>query len=253
MKKIHLTFDDGPHPYNTPRILDTLKKYKIKATFFVLGERVKANGGLLKRMVAEGHRVGNHTFSHKQLTALADRDVIHEITATEQAILQYVKSDFILRPPYGSRNSRVNKIAESLGYHTVLWDVDSEDWKRKPDGWIEYGVNQINRRRESLVLMHDIHSTTAAGLSAFIEKIRSAGGNFCGLESVTDIPVSGGAEGEVHEPGARYHRVVAGETLSSISLKYYQTTSRWSVIYEANCQQIDNPDVIHVGLRLIIP
>lgn len=253
MEKIHLTFDDGPHQNNTPRILDTLENYKIKATFFVLGERVKAKGELLKRMTAEGHRVGNHTFNHKNLTTLADRDVINEITSTERAISQHMNPDFILRPPYGSRNSRINKIIESLGYTIVFWDVDSEDWKRKPDGWIDYGVNQINRRKESLVLMHDIHSTTAAGLSTFIEKIRNAGGTFCDLESVINIPAPGGSNGEGHVPGRRYHRVVAGETLSSISLKYYKTTSRWRAIYEANDSQIDNPDVIHAGLRLIIP
>ncbi|WP_373569573.1 polysaccharide deacetylase family protein [Enterobacter bugandensis] len=112
MRKVHLTFDDGSHHHNTPHILDTLGKYKIKATFFVLGERVKTNGHLLKRIAANGHRVGNHTFSHKQLTTLADLDVINEITSTERAISQYMKPDFILRPPYGSRDSRVNKIVE---------------------------------------------------------------------------------------------------------------------------------------------
>ncbi|WMU75297.1 LysM peptidoglycan-binding domain-containing protein (plasmid) [Enterobacter bugandensis] len=108
-------------------------------------------------------------------------------------------------------------------------------------------------RKKSLVLMHDIHFTTPAGLSIFIEKIKNAGGSFCDLESVVNLPVSGGSSGEGHDPGIRYHRVVAGETLSWISLKYYKTTSRWRIIYEANRSQLDNPDVIHAGLRLIIP
>lgn len=187
MKNIHLTFDDGPHPINTPSVLDTLKEYKIKATFFVLGERVKANKAsreLLLRMVEEGHRVGNHSYSHKQLTTLADQGVINEIELAERAIADYIEPDLIMRPPYGSRNSRVDKLIKSINYKIVLWNVDTEDWKKKPTEWIDYGVGQIKARNKSLVLMHDIHATTARGLPAFIDKIIEAGGSFSDLESV---------------------------------------------------------------------
>jgi len=185
MKKVHLTFDDGPHATNTLLILSTLQKHNIKATFFVLGERVKKGGEIVKKIVSEGHRIGNHSFSHQQFTTLSERQIIKEIKDTEALISQYVTVDNIIRPPYGARNEKVNNVIKSLGYQTVMWSADTEDWKRKPDGWISYGLAQISRQEKNLVLMHDIHATTAAGLPQFIEKIKMLDGEFVDLESIS--------------------------------------------------------------------
>ncbi|MFC0139464.1 polysaccharide deacetylase family protein [Erwinia mallotivora] len=114
MKRIHLSFDDGPHPVNTLQILETLKEYNIKATFFVLGERVKNYGSIVEEIIAEGHRVGNHTYDHKDLTTLSEQEITDEIRTTEKLIAQHAPVDHIIRPPYGSRNTKVNNGACNL-------------------------------------------------------------------------------------------------------------------------------------------
>ncbi|MCX8956484.1 polysaccharide deacetylase family protein [Erwinia psidii] len=257
MKKIHLSFDDGPHSSNTPLVLDILKAHQIKSTFFVLGERVKAHGKIISRIVTEGHRVGNHTYSHKQLTTLSDREIKDEIISTEKLISQYAPTDYIIRPPYGARNTRVNNLIASLNYHSVLWSVDTEDWKRKPDTWINYGIEQIKKRELSLVLMHDIHATTAAGLQRFIEQVKMTGAEFADLEYITGFPppdttINPLPSAEPPAPTLRYHVVKTGETLSSIAKKYYGTTHQWRKIYQANMATISNPNVITAGMRLLI-
>ena len=258
MKKVHLTFDDGPHAINTPLILDTLQKYNIKATFFVLGERVEQGGEIIKQMISEGHRVGNHSYSHRQLTTLSEQQIIKEIKDTEAVISQYIIADRIIRPPYGARNEQVNQVITSLGYHTVMWSVDTEDWKRKPGGWIPYGLEQISRQEKNLVLMHDIHSTTAAGLPRFIEKIKALPAEFVDLETLTGFPPphshrDSDAVGRQPAPAGHYHTVVAGDTLSSIARQYYGAAGRWGEIYEANRGRIGNPDVLIPGQRIVIP
>ncbi len=188
-KKIHLTFDDGPHPINTPKVLDILSTHGITATFFVLGERIAAYGSIAARAVAEGHRVGNHSFDHEQLSSLSEAQIYAEIKKTEAALSKYIPIDRIVRPPYGARNAKVDKVLESLDYRTVMWTVDTEDWKRIPDAWVEYGLQQIQSRETSLVLMHDIHKTTVDHLDAFIKGILALGNvEFVNLQAVTDIP-----------------------------------------------------------------
>ncbi len=188
-KKIHLTFDDGPHPSNTPKVLDILSLHGITATFFVLGERLAAAGNLTARAVAEGHRVGNHSFDHERLSALSEAQIYAEIKNTEVALSKYIPIDRIMRPPYGAHNATVDKVLQSLGYRTVMWSVDTEDWKRKPDAWVEYGLQQIRRRETSIVLMHDIHKTTVDHLDTFIKGILALGDvEFVNLQAVTNIP-----------------------------------------------------------------
>ncbi len=258
MKAVHLTFDDGPHTNNTTSILDLLKERQIKATFFVLGERIKSSMGVLERMISEGHRVGNHTYSHRNLTTLNESDVIREIKKTEELISRCAPLDLIIRPPYGARNEIVNNIISSLGYSTVMWNVDTEDWKRKPDGWISHGVDQIKMRKKSLVLMHDIHSTTASGLSAFIDQVNIIGAEFVDLECVMGISPPGNKTPDAapeSEPVKTplFHTVAPGESLSSISRRYYGSDNMWRLIYKSNLNVITNPNVIRPGMRLLIP
>jgi peptidoglycan/xylan/chitin deacetylase (PgdA/CDA1 family) len=257
MKKVHLTFDDGPHSTNTIAILNTLRERHIKATFFVLGERIKNNGKIIERMIFEGHRVGNHTYNHLNLTTLNEKDIVKQIKETEKLISAHAPVEPVIRPPYGARNGRVDNIIKSLGYSTVLWNVDTEDWKRKPDGWISHGINQIKAREKSLVLMHDIHSTTASGLSAFIDQINITGAGFVDLGDVTSLSHAG------QEPSTQpenvpvnkplYHTVAPGESLSSLSRRYYGSADKWRIIYESNLSVIANPDVIRPGMHLLIP
>jgi peptidoglycan/xylan/chitin deacetylase (PgdA/CDA1 family) len=106
---------------------------------------------------------------------LEKEEIIKEIKKTEEVLLDYQETDPIIRPPYGSHDALVDGTVAELGYRQVLWNVDTEDWKRKPDGWVRYGLEQISRRRDCIILMHDIHATTIVHLDHFIRKIRDMG------------------------------------------------------------------------------
>jgi peptidoglycan/xylan/chitin deacetylase (PgdA/CDA1 family) len=175
-REVLVTFDDGPHTRFTPRLLDLLKEHRIKGVFFVLGQRVAVAGGkdIVRRAWEEGHRIGNHTYTHPDLRKLSEAQVRDELLRTERLIAPYLGDHKLFRPPYGAHNPTVDKVVRELGYHMVLWSVDSEDWRaeRKPSGWIDVSTKQIRLRGHSVFLCHDIHQTTVANFSAFIEQVK---------------------------------------------------------------------------------
>ena len=129
-KVIALTFDDVPDPRFTPQLLDILKMYHVKATFFVVGSRAEKHPGLVKRMIREGHAVGNHSYNHPQFVKLTMNDFRAQIIQTEniiQTLAGYKPK--LIRPPYGDINEQQLKWAKYHGYKLVNWNVDSLDWK----------------------------------------------------------------------------------------------------------------------------
>lgn len=170
-----MTFDDGPHPTLTPKLLDCLKDHNAKGVFFVLGERVAAKGGkdIVRRAFDEGHRIGNHTYSHPVLTKISAEKVRDEIKRTEDLIAEFLTDHKLFRPPYGAHNATVDNVVREMGYHMLLWQVDSEDWKKKPDKWIAPSVASIRDRGNSTFWCHDIHSTTVNNFPAFLKSVSS--------------------------------------------------------------------------------
>ena len=128
--KIALTFDDGPHPRYTERILDILAKYGIKATFFMVGENVKNYPETAKRVASEGHEIGNHTYTHPHINSMKAEDLCGEIVKCEQAIREVtgVSSVNLFRPPEGVIDSAVKAISSEKGYSLILWRIDTRDW-----------------------------------------------------------------------------------------------------------------------------
>jgi peptidoglycan/xylan/chitin deacetylase (PgdA/CDA1 family) len=176
-KKVWLTFDDGPHPECTEKVLDVLKAYRIGATFFVLGASVERWGtAILERMGAEGHSIGNHAYSHTDLTTRTESEVRNEIRRTETLIGHLPNTERVFRPPYGASNSTVDRVARELNYRKVLWNVDTRDWDSayQPNQWVERALSRVLRRKRSVVIAHDIHKTTADHLADLIEQIGHA-------------------------------------------------------------------------------
>ena len=174
-KVIALTFDDGPNATTTPQALDILAKYKIKATFFVQGKNIAGNEAILKRMQAEGHEVGNHSWNHPVLTQLSLEDAKKQITDTEDAIKSVLgKSSKLMRPPYGAIS---DDIRNSLDLSFIMWDVDSLDWKSKNEAAI---LTEVQRQTTdgSIILMHDIHQTSVNALPKVIEYLQGQGYSF---------------------------------------------------------------------------
>lgn len=151
-KILYLTFDDGPHPQATPFVLDQLKKYNAKATFFCLGKNVKEDFEVYKQMIVEGHRPGNHTYSHLNGWTTKNNKYIEDITAAAKVI-----DSKLFRPPYGRITSfQIKTIAEgNLGLRTVMWDVLSGDFDTSISAEKCY-LNVINNAKQgAIIVFHD--------------------------------------------------------------------------------------------------
>ena len=169
---VALTFDDGPHKSTTIPILDTLKEYNGVGTFFILGNRVKNNESLLKRMVLEENEIGNHSFSHKQLTTISSSEVKSEIDKTQNAVLEAIGSKpTVMRPTYGSYNS---KLKSQIDMPMILWSIDTLDWKSKDANLISTHVLD-NVQDGDIILMHDIYSSTAEAVAILVPELISRG------------------------------------------------------------------------------
>ena len=174
-KVVALTFDDGPNPATTKQALDTLSKYGIKATFFVLGKNISGNEDLLKRMKKDGHVIGNHSWSHPVLSKLSLDEAKKQITDTEDALTKVLGSSTkLMRPPYGAIT---DDIRNSLDLSFIMWDVDSLDWKSKNETSI---LTEVQRqvRSGSIVLLHDIHGETVNALPKIIDYLKEQGYSF---------------------------------------------------------------------------
>ncbi len=173
--RLVLTFDDGPSPQHTPRILDALAEYNVPAVFFVVGERLKAPGALeiVRRAAREGHLIGNHTFSHANLAEASPQEIRSQILRTHDLISEFEPRRKLFRPPYGACNDTVRAIAKELGYRTVLWNASSEDWRveNSSSAWIDIALEQISAQHIAICLCHD-QPHTAEYLPRFIERLR---------------------------------------------------------------------------------
>ncbi|MDG0993817.1 MAG: polysaccharide deacetylase family protein [Akkermansiaceae bacterium] len=179
MPYIAMTYDDGPHPRNTPRLLDMLRERNIKATFYVVGRNVNMYPDIVRRIVAEGHEIGNHTWTHRNLTTLSDTSVRWEMDKTRDAIVAAcgVKPR-TMRPPYGALRQRQRAwIYREYGYPTILWNVDPEDWRR-PGLSVVAGRIINNTRSGSIVLAHDLHKSTVDAMPASLDGLLRRGFKF---------------------------------------------------------------------------
>lgn len=177
--KIALTFDDGPHPKKTDRFLDLLEEHHIRATFFVVGENVLYYPSPLKRAVALGHEIGNHTYHHVLLSSVSEKQAIEEIRMTEEILMKTAGCQpTVLRPPEGAYSQSALKTAENAGYRVVLWTVDTRDWENIPAQTI---VNTVEKQVKggSILLFHDYTGkNTLEALRILIPKLKEAGYEF---------------------------------------------------------------------------
>lgn len=167
---IALTFDDGAAK-STITILDLLEEYGGRATFFVVGNRVKGNADILKRAASLNCEIANHTWSHKQLTTLSEQQIRDELTKTSDAIKEYVGVDCVLlRPPYGSVNKNVKEVAISLNMPIALWCVDTLDWKTK-NAQSTYDTIMKEAKDGDIILCHDLQPSTAEAMKKAIPEL----------------------------------------------------------------------------------
>ena len=186
---IAITFDDGPHPQNTPRLLDMLKERGIKATFFLIGKSAATWPDVVKRIVAEGHEVANHTWDHQQLTHLKESRVIEELQSTHDAIVKGCGTAPIMyRPPYGAASIGQKKmIHDHFQYPTILWDVDPEDWKAPRSAAKVHDEVLKQTRPGSIILCHDIHPTTVDAMPSTLDDLIAKGYQFVTVTQLINL------------------------------------------------------------------
>ncbi len=176
---VALTFDDGPHATLTPRLLDILKAANVRATFFVIGMNVEQNPDVLRRALAEGHEIGNHSWSHPNLATMPEEGFRAQVQDTHEMIVETVgRAPQYLRPPYGNITpAQEAAVASGYGYRTILWSVDPKDWGVPPRAVLIRRV--VSRARPGgIILLHDIHPSTVGAVPAIIVGLRQRGFRF---------------------------------------------------------------------------
>ncbi len=181
--KIALTFDDGPSDMEggTDYLLDGLKEREVVATFFVLGSRAEANPLIMTRLHEEGHLIGNHTYSHVDLSAVSEEVIVEELTKTNEIIesITFEKVEFV-RPPYGSWNE---EDLELFGMIPVLWTVDSLDWTTS--NVEEIVKNVVTEVEENdIILMHDCYQSSAEAAFQIIDILKAEGYEFVTVDEL---------------------------------------------------------------------
>jgi peptidoglycan/xylan/chitin deacetylase (PgdA/CDA1 family) len=176
---IAMTFDDGPHPLLTPRLLDMLKARGIKATFFLIGQNAAEYPDIVRRIAAEGHEIGNHTWNHPQLTKLSPAALREEIDRTSSTIAEIIgKPLLVMRPPYGATSSYINHwMNREFGMKVILWSVDPLDWKYRNSARVERQILAA-AQPGAIILSHDIHATTVAAMPNVFDSLLAKGYRF---------------------------------------------------------------------------
>lgn len=155
-KILYLTFDDGPIPEVTPFVLDLLKEYKAKATFFCIGENIKKHPEIFQKIINDGHSIGNHTMNHLKAWKSTDEEYINNTLAVEPFLTSYIKTkDKLFRPPYGQISKPKLRKLQREKYKIVLWDVLSKDWDQNtsPKKCSQNVIN--NSKKGSIIVFHD--------------------------------------------------------------------------------------------------
>lgn len=165
-----LTFDDGPHPQNTARLLDILEREKVRATFFIVGSRVSGQEPLLRRMFYAGNEIGNHSWNHPDMTTLQPDQMLQQVNQTQAAIAgAQVPAPTLFRPPYGAVNTSVRS---TVPLTLALWNDDPLDWKGKDPVHLK-DIITAHARRGGVIDLHDIYGVTVDAMALAIPELKT--------------------------------------------------------------------------------
>ena len=195
--QIALTFDDGPSDV-TARVLDALEKAGAKATFFVVGERVAGHERELRRMVAAGFQIGNHTWSHEYISRIPEEELRRTLGSTNEAVQNACGvMPTVMRPPGGVWSDAALAISSEMGFPAVFWNVDPRDWETlDAQTTIEHVIDKAEDGR--IVIMHDRYESTADAAEVIVPELVSRGFE---LLTVSELAQARGGM----QPGARYY------------------------------------------------
>lgn len=175
LRKVAITFDDGPHPEITPAVLEILKKFNARATFFVVGSRAEMYPEIVEMIHKNGHEIGNHSWRHRSLVNIGLNNAREELLKTSTFVQSITgKACIYVRPPYGHTNSAIQGLINKLGFVQVLWDVDSRDWQISDQQII---LRKILKQfaPNTIILFHDIHTAVLNVLPTLLQALKEVG------------------------------------------------------------------------------
>jgi len=179
-RQVALTFDDGPSPGVTDKILEILKKEKVKANFFVIGRKAEKNPDLLRRIAEGGHEIGNHSYNHSRTSWINEKKLQKEVRRTSELISSITGLPvFLFRPPYGKIDRHKRKLLEKQGYNIILWSIGADDCYREgrgirpPKSIIWRVVSRV--RGGDIVLLHDNSRQIVEALPGMIKQLKRKG------------------------------------------------------------------------------
>ncbi|MCC6625565.1 MAG: polysaccharide deacetylase family protein [Deltaproteobacteria bacterium] len=207
-KRVALTFDDGPNPTTTPKVLDVLAEHGVKATFFINGTRVKgdAERAILARILDEGHILASHSQNHLDLKAVSSTKLASEVLGTDTILRAAGVEPRYFRFPFGSASCAGMSYVRSLGYIVTGWHIDSADWcfakgsgvctqatfRYVPDAFRRdmagYVMSQVRAKNGGVLLFHDVHANTAASLDGILSELEDAGFTFVNVDDEATFP-----------------------------------------------------------------
>lgn len=196
---VALTFDDGPHAENTRRLLDELARREVPATFFLVGERLAGNEGLVREMSGMGHQIGVHTWSHVMLDGKVSEQTFQDEMVRTRGALEDIlgEGDYWLRPPYGIMTPELQKLEEGP---LIIWSVDPEDWKDRDKARIvSYVLSRV--QDGDIILMHDMFGASVDAALEIVDALLERGYSFVTVEQLMEL------RGVEPEAGKRYNMV----------------------------------------------
>lgn len=180
-KRIALTFDDGPSKTNTTALLEVLKEYGIRATFFVIGENAKKDPDRIRSIYDAGHEIGNHSYSHVYISKVSNDTLVNEIRKTEDILFEITgEKPTVFRPPGGFYNDASLAVLEKMGYRCVLWSVDTRDWSMPRSDSVASLVEEAASNGD-IILFHDLEDKrlpTVTALKRILPKLVEEGYEF---------------------------------------------------------------------------
>ena len=186
---LSITFDDGPNKYQTPKVLKILKKYNIKATFFVIGENVEYQKDILRQVHKEGHEIGNHFYTHDNINKLTKDQIRENIALNNELIYKTIGvKPKLVRPPYGIVNDNLKEVCGELNMSIIIWtdDKDSKDWALTKDSEI---INNLTKKVKNgdIFLFHDSNkkfTNTLSAIDVIIPTLQKKGYKFVSVSTL---------------------------------------------------------------------
>ncbi|CAG7627445.1 Peptidoglycan-N-acetylmuramic acid deacetylase PdaA [Paenibacillus solanacearum] len=187
-KELYLTFDNGYENGFTPQILDVLKEKQVPAIFFVTGHYIKEQPELMKRMVNEGHLIGNHSWSHPDMSQISSARIKEELDKVREGVAQVTGQQEMryLRPPRGIFSERVLETSGKLGYTSVFWSIAYRDWDTKEQKGADYAYRQVMQQMHpgAVILLHSVSKDNAEALGRIIDDAKKQGYEFKSLDQL---------------------------------------------------------------------